>query len=257
MGRVAQASLAAVGLLTPVSSRIRERGSSESLPRLTYRVRVPPGAPQSTWPPTRTEILSIEKCCELLVRSWPASSSSRVPKTEPLCVRSVLERREPRERLALQLKAAIPLEMHFLGLGYHRKDRAMRGEARRRVIYLRVAPLADVAYRSNGSAGNTGLVERHGSSRRSALAITGPRQRVGGDDVGGVTIERDAGAVVAHGRSRVGMRGRFLHITQRDAGVQCAAMNAWRRVCGPMGLSTPARRATRRTIRLAQCRSIR
>ena len=38
---------------------------------------------------------------------------------------------------------------------------------------------------------------------------------------------------------------------------RAAVMNACRRVCGPIALSTPARRATRRTMRLAQCRSMR
>ncbi len=32
-------------------------------------------------------------------------------------------------------------------------------------------------------------------------------------------------------------------------------MNAWRSVCGPISLAMPARRATRRTMRAAPCRS--
>lgn len=43
---------------------------------------------------------------------------------------------------------------------------------------------------------------------------------VGGDDVGGVPVQGDSGAVVAHGRSRVGVRSRFLDVAQRDASVQ-------------------------------------
>ena len=42
-----------------------------------------------------------------------------------------------------------------------------------------------------------------------------------------------------------------------NAASSAAVMNACRRLCGVMGLFTPARRATRRTIRAAQCRSIR
>ena len=42
----------------------------------------------------------------------------------------------------------------------------------------------------------------------------------GGDDVGGVPVEGLATPVVAHRRSRVGVTGRFLDVTQRYAGVQ-------------------------------------
>ena len=41
---------------------------------------------------------------------------------------------------------------------------------------------------------------------------------VGGDDVGGVPVEGDAGAVVAHGGARV--RGGLVDVTERDAGIQ-------------------------------------
>ena len=42
----------------------------------------------------------------------------------------------------------------------------------------------------------------------------------GGDDVGGVAVEGDAGSVVAHGGARVGVAGGFLHVAERDAGVE-------------------------------------
>ena len=42
----------------------------------------------------------------------------------------------------------------------------------------------------------------------------------GGDDVGGVPVEGDAGAVVAHRGARVGVAGGFLDVAQRDAGVE-------------------------------------
>ena len=40
-----------------------------------------------------------------------------------------------------------------------------------------------------------------------------------GDDVGGVPIERDTGAVVAHRRARVGVAGGLVNVAQWDTGV--------------------------------------
>ena len=42
-----------------------------------------------------------------------------------------------------------------------------------------------------------------------------------GDDVGGVAVQAGAGPVVAHGGARVGVRCRFLHVAERDAGIEC------------------------------------
>src|SRR4051794_6803948 len=42
----------------------------------------------------------------------------------------------------------------------------------------------------------------------------------GGDDVGGVTVEGDAGSVVAHGGARVGVAGCFLDVAEWHAGVE-------------------------------------
>ena len=42
----------------------------------------------------------------------------------------------------------------------------------------------------------------------------------GGHDVGGVSVERHAGPVVAHGGARVGVTGGFLDIAQWDTGVE-------------------------------------
>jgi hypothetical protein len=42
----------------------------------------------------------------------------------------------------------------------------------------------------------------------------------GSDDVGRVPVEGLAAPVVAHGRARVGVTGRFLHVTQRHSGVE-------------------------------------
>ena len=58
------------------------------------------------------------------------------------------------------------------------------------------------------------LCERRLSFQRAA-----PARKVC-DDVGGVAVEGDAGAVVAHGRARVGVAGGFLDVAQRDAGVE-------------------------------------
>jgi hypothetical protein len=59
---------------------------------------------------------------------------------------------------------------------------------------------------------------------RSALVMRGALSGGAGverrDDVSGVAIERDAGSVVAHGRSVVRVAGGFLHVAERDAGVE-------------------------------------
>jgi hypothetical protein len=65
----------------------------------------------------------------------------------------------------------------------------------------------------------------------------------GGHDVGGVTVERLAGPVVAHGRARVGVRGGLLDVSQRHTGVQGGGVQEWRRLCGEIRLVIPARRA--------------
>jgi hypothetical protein len=41
-----------------------------------------------------------------------------------------------------------------------------------------------------------------------------------GDDVGGVSVERDPGSVIAHSGAGVGMAGGFLHIAQWNSGVE-------------------------------------
>jgi hypothetical protein len=41
-----------------------------------------------------------------------------------------------------------------------------------------------------------------------------------GDDVGGVAVERDSGAVVAHGGASVGVAGGFLDVAERHPGVE-------------------------------------
>ena len=51
-------------------------------------------------------------------------------------------------------------------------------------------------------------------------ALPGGPGNVGGDDVCGVPVQGGSGPVVAHGGARVGVRGGFLHVAQRDAGIQ-------------------------------------
>ena len=50
--------------------------------------------------------------------------------------------------------------------------------------------------------------------------LPGGTSNVGGHDVGGVPVETAAGAVIAHRRARIGVRGRFLDITKRYPGVE-------------------------------------
>jgi len=47
----------------------------------------------------------------------------------------------------------------------------------------------------------------------SDIMSAGCAGEVGGDDIGGVAVERNSGSVVAHRGSRIGVRGRFLHVT--------------------------------------------
>ena len=51
-------------------------------------------------------------------------------------------------------------------------------------------------------------------------ALPGGSGNIGGDDVGGVPVQAAAGAVVSHGGTWVGVGGGFLHVPQRDPGVQ-------------------------------------
>jgi hypothetical protein len=96
-----------------------------------------------------------------------------------------------------------------------------------------------------------------GLCRPATFGLACGAGEVGGDDVGGVPVEGDAGSVV-----RMVVRGSACDAASWASrngtpASRAAVMKAWRRVCGPIGSSTPARRATRRTIRLAQWWSIR
>jgi len=84
---------------------------------------------------------------------------------------------------------------------------------------------------------------------------SGSRRHVGGEDVVRVTVEILASPVVTHRGTRIGMPRGNLDIPQVHARIQTAVMNACRSVCGPTDLLIPARRATRRTMRPARCRS--
>ena len=60
----------------------------------------------------------------------------------------------------------------------------------------------------------------HGSERVPSGWLAGGAGDEGGDDVGGVAVEGDPGPVVAHGGAGVGVAGGFLHVAQRDPGVE-------------------------------------
>jgi len=51
--------------------------------------------------------------------------------------------------------------------------------------------------------------------------LSGRSGQVGGDDVGGVTVEGSPGPVVAHGRSGVSMRRCLLDVAEGDSSVEC------------------------------------
>jgi hypothetical protein len=65
---------------------------------------------------------------------------------------------------------------------------------------------------------------RRGPARRSllvsSLVLPGGSGKVGSDDIGGVPVETAAGAVVAHRRARIGVRRGFLHVAERNPGVE-------------------------------------
>jgi hypothetical protein len=53
-------------------------------------------------------------------------------------------------------------------------------------------------------------------------------------------VEGDPGPVVSDRGTGIGVGGGLLDIPERYASVEGCVMNAWRRVCGPMGLVIPA-----------------
>ena len=52
------------------------------------------------------------------------------------------------------------------------------------------------------------------------LRLPGNSGDVGGDDVGGMPVERGAGPVIAHRGARMSVRSGFLHVLERGPGVQ-------------------------------------
>jgi hypothetical protein len=61
---------------------------------------------------------------------------------------------------------------------------------------------------------------RPGEGYWIAGVLSGGSGDVGGDDVGGVAVQRGAGPVIAHGRAWVGVGSGFLDVAQRNPGVQ-------------------------------------
>jgi len=54
----------------------------------------------------------------------------------------------------------------------------------------------------------------------SQVRLPGGSGKVGGDNISSVAVETATGPVVSHRCARVGMRGRFLDIPQRNPGVE-------------------------------------
>src|SRR6516164_10920628 len=52
------------------------------------------------------------------------------------------------------------------------------------------------------------------------VGLPGRASEVSGDDVSGVPVEAAAGPVIAHRGARIGVRGGFLDVTQRNSGVE-------------------------------------
>ena len=63
-----------------------------------------------------------------------------------------------------------------------------------------------------------------------AEGLSGGACDVGGDNIGRVPVQAAAGPVISHRGPRVRMGGGFLHVAQRDPGIQLAVMNACRSV---------------------------
>jgi hypothetical protein len=80
---------------------------------------------------------------------------------------------------------------------------------------------------------------------------------VSSEYVGCVPVETAAGAAISHSGARIGVGGGFLHVAQRDPGIQRRGNERVSQSVRPNRLLIPARWATRRTIRAAPCRSSR
>jgi hypothetical protein len=75
--------------------------------------------------------------------------------------------------------------------------------------------------------------------------------------VGRMPVKGMSRAVVAAGSTRVGVAGGILDVAQRDPASNASVTIVCRRLCGVMCLASPARRASRATIRAASWRSSR
>jgi hypothetical protein len=74
---------------------------------------------------------------------------------------------------------------------------------------------------------------------------------VGREAVGGVSVEVDPRHVIAEGGSCVGVPLRVMNVAERNAADQAGGAEGSPRVCGLVGLVTPAARTTRLNRRLA------
>jgi len=69
--------------------------------------------------------------------------------------------------------------------------------------------------------------------------LPGGSGEVGGDDVGGMAVQRGPSPVIAHRGPRISVRSGFLDIPQRDPGVQRGGDERVAQRVGPDGFGDP------------------
>jgi hypothetical protein len=134
--------------------------------------------------------------------------------------------------------------------------------ARHRLSWARRITTYRTAVRGllSGSRCVTRASARLAAGRKARICLAGGSCDVGGDDVGGVPVQGCPGPLSLANLMVVRESAwEAASCTSRKGtpASRAAVMNACRSVCGPTFLAIPARRATRRTIRPAACRSSR
>lgn len=76
------------------------------------------------------------------------------------------------------------------------------------------------AYSAIGVLGGCWLWRQHDGPATDNARSAGCDGDVDDHDEGGVTVQGNPGPVVAHGGAQVGVRGRLLHVAQRDPGIE-------------------------------------
>jgi hypothetical protein len=148
-----------------------------------------------------------------------------------------------------------------LGAVISHSDRQAAAPDRRLAIVVRIMVACGVRSTRWLTAGRP-PPGRYGSARRSpplaSQSLPGGTGEVGGDDVGRVPVQA-AARTRSYLMVVLGSACEAASCTSRSGtpAPGAAVMNACRGVCGPAGLVIRARRAARRTIRAAPCRSSR